>query len=173
MKSLEYSSVPNRRACTFIDFEKKIPPARSYFGLHVYWFSRKFPPCTSIPSYTFNVFEDTLDIIDSKSIELMISKVPKVGADAAMHSFSVFMQWLLSTALIFCSSDITVFVSEAILGKRKDRGTPLHGLILVCTFIDFPENFLPARLFHTARLMFFLEFFHLHAYFVLHVYSVH
>ena len=159
--------------------------------MHVYWFWEKNPPCTvlfwsarllifqkispctSIPSYTFNVFEDTLDIIDSKSIELMISKVPKVGADAAMHSFSVFMQWLLSTALIFCSSDITVFVSEAILGKRKDRGTPLHGLILVCTFIDFPENFLPARLFHTARLMFFLEFFHLHAYFVLHVYSVH
>ena len=32
----EYSSVPNRRACTFIDFEKKIPPAWSYFGLHVY-----------------------------------------------------------------------------------------------------------------------------------------
>ena len=24
--------------CTFIDFEKKFPPALSYFGLHVYWF---------------------------------------------------------------------------------------------------------------------------------------
>ena len=31
-----YSSVPNRRACTFINFEKKIHPARSYFSLHVY-----------------------------------------------------------------------------------------------------------------------------------------
>ena len=31
-----YSSVPNRRACTFINFEKKFPPARPYFGLHVY-----------------------------------------------------------------------------------------------------------------------------------------
>ena len=33
---LAYSSVPNRRACTFINFEKKIPPALSYFGLHNY-----------------------------------------------------------------------------------------------------------------------------------------
>ena len=33
---ITYSSVPNRRACTFINFEKKIPPARPYLGLHVY-----------------------------------------------------------------------------------------------------------------------------------------
>ena len=32
----KYSSVPNRRACTFINFEKKIPPIRPYFGLHIY-----------------------------------------------------------------------------------------------------------------------------------------
>ena len=51
-----YSSVPNRRACTIINFEKKIHPARSYFGLHVYWFWEKNPPCTSILSCTFNVF---------------------------------------------------------------------------------------------------------------------
>ena len=38
---LEYSSVPNRCACTFINFEKKIPPARPYFGLHIYWFWKK------------------------------------------------------------------------------------------------------------------------------------
>ena len=31
----KYSSVPNRRACTFINFEKKIPPVRTYLGLHV------------------------------------------------------------------------------------------------------------------------------------------
>ena len=30
-----YSSVRNRRACTFINFEKKIPPAWPYLGLHV------------------------------------------------------------------------------------------------------------------------------------------
>ena len=39
-----YSSVPNRRACTFNIFEKKIPPAWSYLGLHVYCFWEKIPP---------------------------------------------------------------------------------------------------------------------------------
>ena len=33
-----YSSVRNRRACTFINFEEKIPPARPYLALHVYCF---------------------------------------------------------------------------------------------------------------------------------------
>ena len=56
IKRMQYSSVPNRRACTFINFEKKIPPARSYFGLHVYWFWEKFPPCTSIFSCTAALF---------------------------------------------------------------------------------------------------------------------
>ena len=32
----DYSSVPNKRACTFINFEKKFPPAQPYLGLHVY-----------------------------------------------------------------------------------------------------------------------------------------
>ena len=50
---LTYSSVPNRRACTFINFEKKFPSAWSYFGLHIYWFRKKIPPYTSIPSCTF------------------------------------------------------------------------------------------------------------------------
>jgi hypothetical protein len=35
-------------ACTFINFEKKFPPARSYLGLHVYWFWNNFPTCTFI-----------------------------------------------------------------------------------------------------------------------------
>ena len=34
----DYSSVPNKRACTFINFEKKFPPAQPYLGLHVYCF---------------------------------------------------------------------------------------------------------------------------------------
>ena len=37
-------------------FQKKIHPAQSYFGLHVYWFWGKIPPCTSIMSCTFNFF---------------------------------------------------------------------------------------------------------------------
>ena len=48
-----YSSVPNSSACTFINFEKKIHPARSYLGLHVYWFWQNFPPCTFITPCTF------------------------------------------------------------------------------------------------------------------------
>ena len=43
-----YSSILNRRACTFINFEKKFPPAWPYFGLQVYWFWEKIPPCTFI-----------------------------------------------------------------------------------------------------------------------------
>ena len=38
---INYSSVPNRSACTFINFEEQFPPARSYLGLHVYWFWEK------------------------------------------------------------------------------------------------------------------------------------
>ena len=40
----KYSSVPNRSACSFINFENKFPPARPYFGLHVYCFWEKNPP---------------------------------------------------------------------------------------------------------------------------------
>ena len=43
-----YSSVPNRCACMFINFEKKFPPAWPYFGLQVYWFCEKNPPCAYI-----------------------------------------------------------------------------------------------------------------------------
>ena len=32
----KHTSVPNRRACSFISSKKKIPPSRPYFGLHVY-----------------------------------------------------------------------------------------------------------------------------------------
>ena len=46
-KASLYSSVPNRRACTFINFEEKFPPARPYLGLHDYWFWEKIPPARS------------------------------------------------------------------------------------------------------------------------------
>ena len=52
----QYSSVPNSSACTFINFEEKIHPARPYLGLHVYLFWEKFPPCMFIPPYTFIEF---------------------------------------------------------------------------------------------------------------------
>ena len=38
------------------------------------------------------------------------------------------------------------------------KNSPLHGLILVCTFIDFETIFPPARLFCTARLFGTLEY---------------
>ena len=38
------------------------------------------------------------------------------------------------------------------------RNSPLHGLILVCNFIDFKKIFHPARLFCPARLIFFKNF---------------
>ena len=46
--TLSLLKVPNRRACTFINFEKKIPPLWPYLGLHVYWFWEKISPCTLI-----------------------------------------------------------------------------------------------------------------------------
>ena len=46
--ALAYSGVPNRRACTFINFEEKFPPAQPYLGLHVYWFWGENPPFTFI-----------------------------------------------------------------------------------------------------------------------------
>ena len=39
-----YSSVPNRCACMFINFEKKIPPSWYYLGLHIYLFWEKVNP---------------------------------------------------------------------------------------------------------------------------------
>ena len=101
--SNKYSSVPNRRACTFINFEKKFPPARPYFGLHVYWFWEKIPP-----------------------------------------------------ARLFHPMWTALFWSAHLLILRKN--SPLHGLILVCTFINFEKKILPARLFWPARLMFFKNF---------------
>ena len=44
---------------------------------------------------------------------------------------------------------IDVHVRLLILRKKS----PLHGLILVCAFIDFEKKFPPARLFYPARLL--------------------
>ena len=44
---------------------------------------------------------------------------------------------------------IDVHARLLILNKKS----PLHGLILVCTFINFENFYPPARLFHPARLL--------------------
>ena len=46
-----YSSVRNRRACTFINFEKKISPCTALFWSARLLILRKNSPCTFIPSY--------------------------------------------------------------------------------------------------------------------------
>ena len=49
---------------------------------------------------------------------------------------------------------IDVHARLLILRKKS----PLHGLILVCTFIDFEKKFPPARLFHPARLLVLFQY---------------
>ena len=50
-------------------------------------------------------------------------------------------------------------VSQSSNGKKlPPQNSPLHSLILVCTFIDFEKILPPARLFCPARLMFFKNF---------------
>ena len=57
--ALEYFRIP---ICTTIDFPENFPLARLLIFqkciLYVYCFLRKFPPCTSILSCRFNVFEE-------------------------------------------------------------------------------------------------------------------
>ena len=55
---MEYSSVRISRACTFINFDKKIPPARPFSGPHIYLFWEKIPPCTALWVCMFNVFKE-------------------------------------------------------------------------------------------------------------------
>jgi hypothetical protein len=50
-ENVVYSSVPNRRACTFINFERKNPPCTVLFWSARLLILRKNSPCTSIPSY--------------------------------------------------------------------------------------------------------------------------
>ena len=49
-----------------------------------------------------------------------------------------------------CTLVYRIDVHARLLILRKK--SPLHGLILVCTFIDFEKKLPPARLFHPARL---------------------
>ena len=61
-----YSSRPNRRACTFINFEKKIPPARPYFGLHVYCFGEEKKPARLFSSMCIGICPARLLVLRKK-----------------------------------------------------------------------------------------------------------
>ena len=128
----KYSSVPNRRACTFINFEKKIPPVRPYFGLHVYCFWEKFPPCTFIPSCTFIDFGIAMSNLEKKG-----------GQWLSCHALvTLAISWTYSKffpfkALFYTKTTFDHGCNCALVYRKN---FPLHGLILVCTFIDFEKK---------------------------------
>ena len=61
-----------------------------------------------------------------------------------------------TVSALFTTLVYRIDVHARLLILRKN--SPLHGLILVCTFIDFEKIFPPARLFRTARLFGTLEY---------------
>ena len=67
------------------------------------------------------------------------------------QNINSFVQIMNSTTLVY---RIDLHARLLILRKKS----PLHGLILVCTIIDFEEKFPPARLFIPARLFGTLEY---------------
>ena len=63
------------------------------------------------------------------------------------------LYWTIDCTLL-CTLVYRIDVHARLLILRKK--SPLYGLILVCTFIDFEKKFPPARLFHPARLLLFV-----------------
>ena len=66
-----------------------------------------------------------------------------------LHQTSQFLIWGFPNQLSTLVCWIDVHAHLLILRKNF----PLHGLIWVCTFIDFEKKFPPARLFHPACLL--------------------
>ena len=138
-----YSSVPNRRACTIINFGGKSPTYMTLFGptrllilrnfsnLHVYsilqayWFWRFFPTYIFIPPYIFidfwlNISPYSIQVpqIEEKSIQLVRGSFVK--------------KWLLLKSILY------MFI------------TPYR-------FINFLWKIRPTRLFHPTHLLIFHE----------------
>ena len=110
--------------CTFIDFEEKFPPARLFHPARLL-----ILVCSK--------FHSTHD--PEQSIPKHCQSIPK-----AIPKYSK----------VFQSIPKHPKVSQSSNGKKlPPQNSPLHGLILVCTFIDFEKKFFPARLFHPARLL--------------------
>ena len=64
-----------------------------------------------------------------------------------LNSYEI--SWKIASEAITLVYRIDVHARLLILRKKST----LYGLILVCTFINFEKTFLPARLFHPARLL--------------------
>ena len=141
--------------CTFIVFEKKNPPARLFFCVYkgicparLLILRKKSPLHGLIWVCTFIVFEKKFPPI---GIGITMSNLEKKGG-----------QWLSCHALVTLAISWTysksfLFKAVIYIKTKFDQGcnctlayqkiSPLHGLILVCTFIDFEKKIPPARLF--------------------------
>ena len=112
---------------TFIVFKKKIP-LHVYSILHIYWY--------------WYVQNFTLLMIQNKVFQSIAKAIPKQS------------QSILKYSKVSQSIPKHPKVSQSSNGKKlPPQNSPLHSLILVCTFIDFEKKFPPAHLFHPARLL--------------------
>ena len=114
-------------------FLRKNSPLHIYFILHVYcWYL-----------YVQNFTHDTYGITDKKG---------------PYYKFELF-SFKNSTLLLHLHLSILGFYQVlCTFNDFPDKKSTLHGLILVCTFIDFEKKFPPARLLCPTRLMFFKNF---------------
>ena len=100
--------------CTFIDFDKKIPP------------------CTFIPSCTFIDFGIAMSNLEKKG-----------GQWLSCHALvTLAISWTYSKffpfkALFYTKTTFDHGCNCALVYRKN---FPLHGLILVCTFIDFEKK---------------------------------
>ena len=112
---------------------RKSSPLHVYSILHVYWY--------------WYVQNFTLLMIQNKVFHSITKAIPKQS------------QIILKYSKVSQSIPKHPKVSQSSNGKKlPTQNSPLHGLILVCTFIDFEKILPPARLFCPACLMFFKNF---------------
>ena len=112
---------------------RKSSPLHVYSILHVYWY--------------WYVQNFILLMIQNKVFQSIAKAIPKQS------------QSILKYSKVSQSIPKHPKVSQSSNGKKlPPQNSPLHSLILVCTFIDFEKILPPARLFCPARLMFFKNF---------------
>ena len=111
---------------------RKSAPLHIYSILHVYWYWWTRINCILHSTYKYG-WKGSLNLIE------VFQSIPKVSQSIPKH----------------CQSNPMAIPKQyqSILINFEKKKSPLHGLILVCTFIDFEKKFFPARLFHPARLL--------------------
>ena len=133
---------------TFINFEKKFPPAHLFHPARLLLMVDK-----KFFSYIYvHGWKGSLNLIE------VFQSIPKVSQSIPKHFQSIakalpkHCQSIAKALPKHCQSNPKVFY---IMLRKKSL---LQGLILVCRFIDFGEKFPPARLFWPAHLIFFKNF---------------